>query len=31
MEYVELAGNNRFQKLFVDGLLFPGARDYPLF
>ena len=31
MEYVELAGNNRFQELFVDGMLFPGARDYHLF
>jgi uncharacterized 2Fe-2S/4Fe-4S cluster protein (DUF4445 family) len=31
LEYVELAGNNRFQELFVDGMLFPGARDYHLF
>lgn len=31
LEYVELAGNNRFQELFVQGMLFPGARDYSLF
>jgi uncharacterized 2Fe-2S/4Fe-4S cluster protein (DUF4445 family) len=31
MEYVELAGNNRFQELLVDSLLFPGAADFPDF
>ena len=28
LEYVELAGNSRFQELLVDSLLFPGARDF---
>jgi uncharacterized 2Fe-2S/4Fe-4S cluster protein (DUF4445 family) len=28
MEYVELAGNSRFQELLVRSLLFPGAKDY---
>jgi uncharacterized 2Fe-2S/4Fe-4S cluster protein (DUF4445 family) len=28
MEYVELAGNSRFQELLVDSLLFPGAKDF---
>jgi uncharacterized 2Fe-2S/4Fe-4S cluster protein (DUF4445 family) len=28
LEYVELAGNSRFQELLVDNLLFPEAKDY---
>ncbi len=28
LEYVELAGNSRFQELLVDSLLFPEAKDY---
>jgi uncharacterized 2Fe-2S/4Fe-4S cluster protein (DUF4445 family) len=28
MEYVELAGNLRFQELLADSLLFPGAIDF---
>jgi uncharacterized 2Fe-2S/4Fe-4S cluster protein (DUF4445 family) len=28
MEYVELAGNDRFQELLVGSLLFPGAKDF---
>ena len=28
LEYVELAGNSRFQELLVDSLLFPGATDF---
>jgi uncharacterized 2Fe-2S/4Fe-4S cluster protein (DUF4445 family) len=28
MEYVELAGNERFQELLVGSLLFPGAKDF---
>jgi uncharacterized 2Fe-2S/4Fe-4S cluster protein (DUF4445 family) len=28
LEYVELAGNSRFQELLVDSLLFQGARDF---
>ena len=28
LEYVELAGNSRFQELLVDSLLFPGAKDF---
>jgi uncharacterized 2Fe-2S/4Fe-4S cluster protein (DUF4445 family) len=31
LEYVELAGNSRFQDLLVDSLLFPGARDFQEF
>ena len=31
LEYVELAGNSRFQELLVDSLLFPGAADFPDF
>jgi uncharacterized 2Fe-2S/4Fe-4S cluster protein (DUF4445 family) len=31
LEYVELAGNSRFQELLVDSLLFPGARDFQEF
>jgi uncharacterized 2Fe-2S/4Fe-4S cluster protein (DUF4445 family) len=28
LEYVELAGNGRFQELLADGLLFPGGKDF---
>ena len=28
LEYVELAGNSRFQELLVESLLFKGARDF---
>ena len=28
LEYMELAGNSRFQELLVDSLLFPGATDF---
>ena len=28
LEYVELAGNSRFQELLVGSLLFPGAKDF---
>jgi len=31
LEYVELAGNSRFQELLVDSLLFPGATDFKEF
>ncbi len=31
LEYVELAGNSRFQELLVDSLLFPGAKDFKEF
>jgi uncharacterized 2Fe-2S/4Fe-4S cluster protein (DUF4445 family) len=31
LEYVELAGNGRFQELLVDSLLFPGAKDFKEF
>ncbi len=31
LEYVELAGNSRFQELLVDRLLFPGAKDFKEF
>ena len=31
LEYVELAGNSRFQELLVESLLFPGAADFPDF
>ncbi len=28
LEYVELAGNGRFQELLADSLLIPGGKDF---